>query len=224
MYRVPIEMEITEPWIETARNHCKMKPERLAQLRTGDHARHWPRMVARRAARLAYFKKYGKVPPRWMGLLPGEPDHDRQLVGLHRYRKGGLAKLKAKLRKRPNATADKMVNRYLASKKIRSRARKIAVLDDLTARLTAQQEAKAGRLKLRDYDILKLSMLPDDALPRRFRRTKPEPQIGSGEEKSKKTRKGNNSLQFQELSQKIPALLTKNESSVAQVVAIRSMR
>ena len=28
-YRVPVEDKITKKWIETARKHCKVKPERL---------------------------------------------------------------------------------------------------------------------------------------------------------------------------------------------------
>ena len=170
LYRVPIEVEITEAWIETIRKHCRMKPERLAELRTGDHARHWPRMLERRAARLAYFKEHGELPPRWMGLLPGEPDHIASRVGLYLYRKGGLAKMKARLRKHPDTAAAKLNNRYLATNRIRSAPRKSAALDDLLARLSAQIGAQAGRLKLREFERLKALMLPDDALPRRFRR------------------------------------------------------
>jgi hypothetical protein len=173
LYRVPIEAEITEAWIETARKHCRMKPERLAELRAGPHARHWPRMIERRAARLAYFKQHGKLPPRWAGLLPGEPDHIEQLDGAHRYRKGGLAKMKARLRKHPDATGDKLTNRYLATKRIRSAPRKSAALDDITARLSVQLGAHTGKLKLREYEYLKSAMLPDDALPRRFRKKAP---------------------------------------------------
>lgn len=138
-----------------------MKPERLAELRTGEHARHWPRMIERRAARLAYFKQHGKLPPRWIGLLPGEPDHYAQLVGIHRYRKGGLAKMKARLRKHPDAAGDKLATRYLSAKRIRSAPRKSAALDDVMARFTAQIGAQAGSLTLREYETLKSVMLPD---------------------------------------------------------------
>jgi len=173
LYRVPVEAEITEAWIETARKHCKMKPERLAELRTGDHARHWPRMLQRRAARLAYFKQHGELPPRWAGLLPGEPDHYEQLAGIHRYRKGGLAKMKARLRKHPDTAGDKLTTRYLSAKRIRSAPRKSAALDDVMARLAALMGAHAGKLTLREYEALKSVMLPDDALPRRFRKKTP---------------------------------------------------
>jgi hypothetical protein len=173
LYRVPVEAEITEAWIETARKHCRMKPERLAELRAGPHARHWPRMIERRAARLAYFKQHGELPPRWAGLLPGEPDHYEQLAGMHRYRKGGLAKMKARLRKHPDTAGDKLNTRYMSTKRIRSTPRKSAALDDVMARLTAQIGAHAGKLTLREYEALKSVMLPDDALPRRFRKKPP---------------------------------------------------
>ena len=165
LYRVPIETEITEAWIETARKHCRMKPERLAELRTQDHARHWPRMIERRAARLAYFKQHGKLPPQWIGLLPGEPDHLAQLRGMHRYRKGGLAKMKARLRKHPDAVGDKLATRYLSTTRIRSAPRKSAALDDVAARLTAKIGAQAGNLTLREFEALQSVMLPDRKKP-----------------------------------------------------------
>jgi hypothetical protein len=167
IYRVPIEAEITEAWIETVRKHCRMKPERLAELRAGPHARHWPRMLERRAARMTYFKEHGELPPRWAGPLPGESDHVAQLGGARRYRKDGLAKMKARLRKRPDTTGEKLRNRYLATN------RKSAALDDITARLAAQVGTQAGKLKLREYNALKRVMLPDNALPRQFRKKPP---------------------------------------------------
>jgi hypothetical protein len=57
LYRVPVEKEISEEWIEVARQHCRMKPERLAEVRAGLHARHWPRMIERRAARLSHVSR-----------------------------------------------------------------------------------------------------------------------------------------------------------------------
>lgn len=167
LYRVPLEVEITEAWIEMVRTHCRMKPERLSELRAGPHARHWPRMIERRAARLAYFKQHGKLPPRWMALLPGEHDHDAALEGLRRYRKGGLAKIKARLRKHPDTAWQKLTTRYMSTKRIRSVPRKSAALDDTMARFMAQLGASTGRLKLKEYEALKTVMLPDDALLRR---------------------------------------------------------
>ena len=165
LYRVPHEQEITEQWVETAQKHCGMPAARLAELRAEPYARHWPRMLERRAVRLAYFKEHGKLPPRWIGLLPGEPDHYAQLVGIHRYRKGGLAKMKARLRKHPDAAGDELATRYLSAKRIRSAPRKSAALDDVAARLTAKIGAQAGSLTLREYEALKSVMLPDRKKP-----------------------------------------------------------
>jgi hypothetical protein len=170
IYRVPIGAELTEAWIEVARKHCRMKPERLAELRAEPHARYWPRILERRAGRLAYFKLHGELPGRWLPLLPGEPNRVAQLLAFHKYRKGGLAKLKARLRKHPESAEAKLNNRYQATKRIRSRKRKGAALQDVEARLVANLGAKAGKLKLAEYEALKSVMLPDDALPRRFRR------------------------------------------------------
>ena len=165
LYRVPHEQEITEQWVETAQKHCGMPAARLAELRAEPYARHWPRMLERRAARLAYFKEHGKLPPQWIGLLPGEPDHYAQLRGMHRYRKGGLAKMKARLRKHPDAVGDKLATRYLSIRRIRSAPRKSAALDDVAARLTAKIGAQAGSLTLREYEALKSVMLPDRKKP-----------------------------------------------------------
>jgi hypothetical protein len=161
LYRVPHEQEITEAWVEKARAHCRMKPERLAELRAGDHARHWPRMLARRAARLAYFKEHGKLPPRWAPLLAGEREHVEQMDAFRRYRKGGLARLKARMRKRPASTADKLNNRYLATKRLRNPARKSEALDDAMARLVSQLRAQHGELTLKEYEALRGLMLPE---------------------------------------------------------------
>jgi len=172
VYNVPLEAEVTPDGIERARVHCKMKVARLAELQAEPHARHWRRMIERRAARLAYFKQYGQPPPRWMGLLPGEPDHLEALEGMRRYRKGGLAKLRARMRKHPNTAEEKLANRYRAAKRIRSAMRRSVALDDITARLVAKIGVNTEKLTLRAYEVLKSGMLPDDALPRRFRKKK----------------------------------------------------
>jgi hypothetical protein len=127
-------------------------------------------MLARREARLAYFKEHGKFPPRWKGLLPGEPDHYERLAGFHRWRKGGLAKIRARLRKHPNTQWQKLANRYQATTRIRSKPRKSAALDDVMARFLANLGAKTGKLTLKEFEALKPIMLADDALPRRFRK------------------------------------------------------
>ncbi len=187
IYRVPVELEISEGWIEVARRHCKMTPERLAVVRSGLFARLWPRMNQRRAARLAYLKEHGELPPRWKGLLPGEPDHYRQMAGAHRYRKGGLAKMKSRLRKHPDTAADKLATRYRAANRIKSLPRKSAALDDITARLAAKLGAQTGKLSLRQYETLKALMLPDDAPRYRDRKKSKGGSIHSSREISPKS-------------------------------------
>jgi hypothetical protein len=171
IYRVPIETQITELWIEAARKHCRMKPERLAELRQGDHARHWPRMIERRAARLAFFRTHGKAPSPGTPLLPGEPGHDSQLAGLRRYRKGGLAKLKAKWRKHPVTTATKLMNRHQILHRLDSKLQKAeAFKDNFAWDLLC---ADGGKLTLAEYDALRYLTLGDDAFPNRFRQPTP---------------------------------------------------
>jgi hypothetical protein len=181
LYRVPLEAEITEAWIEKVRTHCRMKPERLVELRAGHHARHWPRMIERRAARRAFFIEHGKLPPRWMGLLPGEPDHDAALAGFRRYRKGGLAKIKARLRKHPDTVWEKLTKRYLSTKRIHSLPRKSAALDDVGARLAILVGAQAGKLKLKEFEALKAGMFAGNVLPKRSRmKTAPRTGLDAG--------------------------------------------
>jgi hypothetical protein len=173
LYRVPIEAEITEAWIEMVRKHCKMKPERLAELRAGAHARHWPRMLKRRRARLAYVKEHGREPSRWKPLLPGEQDHTKLMLGALRYRTGGLASLKARMRKHPDTWAQKLSTRFLSTKGIQSESQRLAALDDVQARNVASILAKNGKLTLKEYEALQRSMLPDNALSGKRRLREP---------------------------------------------------
>jgi hypothetical protein len=121
---------------------------------------------------IEYFKQHGRRPDPWEPLLPGEPDRSWQLAALRHYRKGGLAKLKARMRKSPNTQSDKLANRYLATRKIRSKSRKSAALDDVLARFVANTVAQTGKITLAEYERYRTLMLPDDELPRRFRRDK----------------------------------------------------
>lgn len=161
LYRVPVEAELTPAWIETVRLHCKMNPARLRQLQDpdGPHARHWPRLLERRAARLEHFRKTGEIPPSWRGLMEGEPDHLIQLQASHEYRKGGLAKMKAKLRNRPEAVEAKHKRRVLDMERVRSKARHDALVDEMTANLVAEMGAAAGTISLPAYKLLEGSML-----------------------------------------------------------------
>jgi len=159
-YRVPIDAEITPEWIETVRVHCRMKPERLKELRDpkGHHARHWERMLLRRAARLEVYQKTGEIPPSWRGLMPGEQDHLIQLQGHYEYRHT-LARVKAKLRKRPEAVEAKMRRKVLDMERVKSRAAREERLNDITATLAVEMGAAAGTITLPAYKLLEGSML-----------------------------------------------------------------
>lgn len=169
-YRVPIRKTITEDWIETARKHCRMKPERLAALRNKDYERLWSYMEQKRSRRLAFLEEYGEPPPYgWTPPATDEPDHSQALIGMRTYRKT-IAKLKAKQKRNPEAQGEKLLNRYLATRKIRSKSRKMAALNDIEARLLIQWKIEQGELTVDDVKVIKTAMLPDDALPRRFKK------------------------------------------------------
>ena len=173
LYRVPIEAETTEEWIETARKHCRMKAERLAELRAGPHARHWRNMAEKRARRLAWMQEQGTPPPwGWTPPATGEPDHEEAVLALRLYWKK-VRPVLAKLKRRPEAQGDKITNRYLATRKIRSPSRKLAALNDVEARLVMQWNLERGeRVSVRDFLTLRSQMLPDDSL-RRFKKKPP---------------------------------------------------
>ena len=168
-YSLPLEVPITEEVIEAARLHCHMKLPRLRELRAPAYAIRWRRMLNRRKAILAYIKEHGEPPGRWEGLLPGEPDRVHQLYGAWRYRKGGCAKLKARVRRHPDTASAKLATRYKATRRIRSTSRKSAALDDVLLKLAAHSKAGAGKLTLKEYEaLLAGGMIPDP--PRRRRK------------------------------------------------------
>jgi hypothetical protein len=187
VYSVPCDATITENLIQAARKHCRMTPERLAVLRAEPHARHWPRMHVRRAARLTFFRQNGRPPLPGMPLLPGEPARFRAMDGYYRYRKGGLAKLKARLRKHPNGSYEKLANLYLRTKRLKSPSRKSAALDDVFMRFLAAQQAGTGKLTLAEYEELRLLMRPDKEWWRRLRRERRKMRCGP-ENPNQKTR------------------------------------
>jgi len=173
VYRVPVEAEISEEWVDKARAHCRMTPERLALLRGEAHARHWRNMAEKRARRLAWKQEHGTPPPYgWTPPAPGEPDHKAAVTAMRLYYRK-IKPFMAKLKRCPQAQADKLANRYLAARKIRSRARRLAALRDAEARLVLQWYLERGRrISVRQFLALQSEMLPDNALPRRFRKNK----------------------------------------------------
>ena len=179
-YRVPIDAEITPEWVEIVRVHCRMKPERLKELRDpkGHHARHWERMLLRRAARLEVYQKTGEIPPSWRGLMPGEQDHLIQLQGHHEYRHT-LARVKAKLRNRPEAVEAKMRRKVLDMERVKSRAAREERLNDITATLAVEMGAAAGTISLSAYKMLEASML-DKGTARRRRKASAAPPPDKG--------------------------------------------
>ena len=108
-------------------------------------------MLNRRKAIRDHVKKFGELPGRWEALLPGEPDRFPQLFGAWRYRKGGCAKLKARLRKHPETASKKLATLYQWTKRLRSPTRKSRALDDVLLRLAAHSKAGAGFLARAAY-------------------------------------------------------------------------
>ena len=159
-YRVPVEDKITKKWIETARKHCKVKPERLAVFQGEDYARFWEYMEDRRGRRLAWLKETGEMPPYgWTPLKDGEPDHTKAVFGMRAYRRS-LAKLKAKYRRNPDSKSDQLCKRYLATQKIRSPSKKLEALNDVQARLVLQWKIQSGDITMDDYFALSSAILP----------------------------------------------------------------
>lgn len=168
-FRVPVEEPINEAWIETARRHCHMSVSRLAELRAEPHTRHWRYMAEKRARRLAWMQEHGIPPPYgWTPPVPGIPEHTRAVVAMRLYWKK-VRPIIAKLKRRPDAQRAKMLNRYLATRNIRSRSRRLGALNDVEARLVMQWDLEhGGRMSVRDFLALQGNMLADNALPRRF--------------------------------------------------------
>lgn len=162
-YKVPADESLTEAWIESARLHCKMKPEVLSDFRTSKYARWWAAMNDKRARRLAWFKEHGQAPRD--GWTPGIPAKAKAVAAMMRYRKT-IAPLKSKVKKRPQAQSMKLENRLKAARRCRASHTKMAALNDVEARLVMKWKAEDGTLTLDDYAALKSGTLPDDQYSR----------------------------------------------------------
>ncbi len=161
LHRVPVEVDpLTEQWIEVARKHVRMSPERLAEIRTGPLHVYWDRMLEKRARRLAYFREHGYVPPRWTPLEPGEQDRSASVLALRLYWKR-VRPIIAKMRKHPDTQQQKLMTRYLHTKRLKAKARKLAALGNVLVRLAMQWEAQTGKLTLQDYLAFARAIIED---------------------------------------------------------------
>ncbi len=87
VYRIPPEESVTPEWVEAIRAHCKMRPERLAELMEPPHDRFWHRALLRRAARLRYRQLHGCWPEPGVPLIPTDKGHAKRVAALVNYRK-----------------------------------------------------------------------------------------------------------------------------------------
>jgi hypothetical protein len=114
VHRVPIEEPITEAWIEIARKHCRMSPERLAVLRSEPLARHWRYLTEKRQRRLDWAKAHNGQAPAFIPSAPGERDYKPAVIGMRTYWKK-VRPMISKMKKRPAAQWTKLANRYQAA-------------------------------------------------------------------------------------------------------------
>jgi len=169
-YYFPLEQEIGEAEIERARQHCKMKQDRLALFQSGPYRRFWEYMEEKRTRRREWAREHGQVPPfGWTPPKEGEPDRTNAIAALKRYRKT-LAREKARYRRNPQAQTQKLVNRLKTyRRRFRSTESKLQAIEDLEARLAIQVRIEEGDLPFREYNSLRSMTLPDDQYKRRKR-------------------------------------------------------
>jgi len=155
---VPLEVVITEEVIEQARLHCQMKPERLAALRSPDHARHWRYLVEKRERRLAWAKEHGEA-PTFTPRAPGEPDYTRAVEALRLYRKH-VRPLLVKMKRRPAAQLTKMANDQIAANKHTDVSRESDLKAIYQSELQVAMKLKAfeGTLTVADYRAIQQQM------------------------------------------------------------------
>ncbi len=156
-YRVPVEDQITEEVIENVRQHCHMKPERLAELRSAPHARHWRYLIEKRDRRLAWTKEHGK-PPAYVPLAPGERDHSAAMRGMRVYWKA-VRPILAKMKRRPAAQWTKIANRYLAARASCDKSGDLAAAFAAEAQFALDLKAMKGMLTVQDFKDLKDALM-----------------------------------------------------------------
>lgn len=150
-----------------------MSPERLVQLRGPAFARHWHRMEEKRDRRATYCRTHGHVPTGWTPPAPGEQDRTRQVLAMQHYWHT-RAKLKARLRKHPDAMSAKLMNAYLAAQRIRSRPRRAAALAVVESMLFDNVLGGSHELSFREFrDLQALRAFREDLLEKLSRGRKP---------------------------------------------------
>jgi len=149
VHRVPMEEPITEAWIEIARKHCRMTPERLAVLRSEPHARHWRYLTEKRQRRLDWAKGHNGQAPAFIPPAPGARDHTKAVTGLRTYWKK-VRPMISKMKKRPAAQWTKLGNRYEAANKGRAKSGESILALVCEDHVTLHLKALEGTLTVQD--------------------------------------------------------------------------
>jgi hypothetical protein len=149
VFRVPIEEQITEAWIEIARKHCRMTPERLAVLRAEPHARHWHSLTEKRQRRLDWAKAHNGQAPAFIPPAPGERDHRSAVIGMRTYWKK-VRPMISKMKKRPAAQWTKLANRYETAMSGGAKSAESILALTCEDNLTVHLKAMAGTLTVQD--------------------------------------------------------------------------
>ncbi len=143
-HKVPHDTPLSEAVIREAATHCRMKPDRLSELRSETFLHQWKLMESRRERRLAWAKANNRPPPvGWTPPAPGEPDHSTAVTALQLYRITA-ARVKARLRKSPGAASDQIWNLYERARRLKDSPRKTAAMNDILARIHYNIKIESG--------------------------------------------------------------------------------
>ena len=134
-----------------------MTQERLAELRSAPHARHWGYLLEKRERRLAWTKEHGK-PPAYTPLAPGERDHTAAMRGMRLYWKT-VRPILAKMKRRPAAQWTKVANRYLAARAKCDKSDDLAGSFICESQFALDLKAMQGTLTVQDFNDLKDAIL-----------------------------------------------------------------
>jgi hypothetical protein len=144
-YATPWNKELSEEDIEAARQHCRMKPERLTALREPIWKWQWELMLGRRARRRAWAKANQQPPPSgWAPPSPGERDRSLETLALRVYRMTA-AKMKRRMKRRPDAMSAKINTLWESLQKTKRNARRLFLMQEILARIHYQNKLAQGR-------------------------------------------------------------------------------